>query len=52
MWSQITILFTPFRISNAQMHHKLSLKTLPKVGVLSDKWCKKKYAKSVGMKQL
>ena len=32
--------FTPFRISNAQMHHNLSLKTPPKVGVSNEKWCK------------
>jgi len=33
--------FTPFRISNAQMHHHLSLKTPPKIGVSNEKWCKK-----------
>lgn len=32
---------TPFRISNAQMHHNLSLKTPSKVGVSNEKLCKK-----------
>ena len=34
--------FTPFRISNAQMHHNLSLKMPPKVGISNEKWCKRK----------
>jgi hypothetical protein len=39
MVKNLTIVFTPFRISNAENVPPLSLKTPSTVGVSNEKWC-------------